>query len=220
MLRRAAMGHSKYRDMFALLAAEIDSEKREVLLRFAREWSRKDINGMPSEIAGYHKQLQWGDTWTNQSIGQHIINDLKKTHDMPVRIITTQRQLKDPRGIERIEVMDEFEMVQFALEIKQNNQIGLPEKPSRHMKKLIEQVPIFSEHKTEARVSDYYAPGEEYDHFTRALVTLLFSVRNILKGGDGSIVAGPLGGKKNMVQRDPEAEFAEALPNAPSEGFW
>lgn len=182
IIRQATLTYSKYRNMFGLLAGEVDSEEKEVHILFAREWPRSKLDRMAYDIGILFDTLKWGTTWVNQLVGEHIIDELKK-QNMKVKSITTQKQLKDPEGTKKVIVMDEFEAVQFCIELKQKNQIRFPEDAGKHLKKVLEQVPLFTEHKTEARISDYYAEGDEYDHYTRALLMFCFAARKLLIRG-------------------------------------
>ena len=102
---------------------------------------------------------------------------------VPVAVFTTQKDLKDPRGIDRLEVQDKVEQVQFAIWLRQVGALRWSSRPTGRMVALEEQLAQFSEHKTEAGSVDYYAPGEERDELVKALLAALFSGRTLLEKG-------------------------------------
>jgi len=190
IIRLAAIAHSKHRNAIGLVAIEIDKDLKLVYVKLARQWSRDKINEIPYEIAKLYNQIRWGNTYIDQLTGQHFIQDLRTVHHMPLQIINTQKNLKDPDDIERIEVMDKIEMTQFMLTLRQNHQVLFPENPSKTMGELEVQMSLYSEYKTEAGNVDYYAPGDEKDNLTKALLIDCFAARKYLKVGDVGIYVG------------------------------
>jgi len=188
IIRLAAIAHSKHRNAIGLVGVEVDSELKKVYVKLARQWSRDKINEIPYEISKLFEKIRWGNTFIDQLTGQHFIQDLKRIHHMPIQIINTQKNLKDPDEIERVKTMDKIEMTQFMLTLRQNHQVEFPEKPSKTMKELEEQMALYSEHKTEAGNVDYYAPGDELDNLTKALLIDCFVARKYLRIGIGSYV--------------------------------
>ena len=66
-------------------------------------------------------------TIIDQQVGEFFIQDLRN-HDIPIQVITTQKDLKDPKLIEKIKVMDKIEMTHFVMvALRQNHQIEFPE---------------------------------------------------------------------------------------------
>lgn len=180
IVKRAAISHSKHRNMFGLVGIEADSEKKEIHVKLARQWSRDKLNTIPLEIKKIHNKIMWDTTYTDQLVGEHFIQALRRDHNLRIQVINTQKNLKDPDDIEKVKTMDKVEMVQWMLTIFQDHQIKFPEKRSRHMEELTSQIAIFTEHKTEAGNIDYFAPGEEYDNLVKALMITCFSVRNMI----------------------------------------
>ena len=191
----AAIAHSKFRNAIGLVGIEIDSKQNKIRVRLAKQWSRDKLNIIPDEIGELYKKIKWGNTYIDQQTGQHLIQSLKQKEERPLRIIHTQKNLKDADEIERIKIMDKIEMAQFMLELRQNHVIEFPEKPSKDMTELEEQVALYMEHKTEAGTIDYYAPGEELDSLIKGLLIACFAARKILSGNDGIPVMGPVRGK-------------------------
>jgi len=185
IIRLAAIAHSKHRNAIGLVAIQIDKDLKLIYVKLARQWPREKINEIPSEISKLYNQIKWGNTYIDQLTGQHFIQELKRVHQMPLRIINTQKNLKDPDDIERIETMDKIEMTQFMLTLRQNHKIKFPKTPSKTMSELELQMPLYSEHKTEAGNVDYYSPGDEKDNLTKALLIACFAARKYLNSGSG-----------------------------------
>ena len=177
----AAIAHSKKRNAIGLVGVDIDIELKKVYVKLARQWPRTMINEIPYKIAELFEKIRWGNTYIDQLTGQHFITDLK-TRKMPLRIINTQKNLKEPDDIERIITMDKIEMTQFMVVLRQNHQVLFPDNPSKTMKELEDQMPLYSEHATEAGNVDYYAPGDEKDNLTKALLIDCFAARKYLTG--------------------------------------
>ncbi len=188
----AAIAHSKFRNAIGLVGIEIDPEKNKIRVRLAKQWNRTQLNIIPDEIGALHNKIKWGETYIDQQTGQHFIKSLKQEQEMPLRVITTQKNLKDADEIERTKIMDKIEMAQFMLQLRQNHVIEFPEKPSKDMIELEEQVALYMEHKTEAGTIDYYAPGEELDSLIKGLLIACFAARKFLSGDNEVIVMGPV----------------------------
>lgn len=165
--------------MIGIIGAEIDITQRKVYVKLARQWSREQINKIPDNIQNIYSKIQWEDTIIDQQTGQHFIQDLKRC-EMPMQVITTQKNIKDPDVIEKIQTMDKVEMIQLMLVLRKNHQIIFPEEPSEDMSQLEHQMSVFTEHKTEAGGIDYFAPGDEFDNLTKALLMLCFAARRQL----------------------------------------
>ena len=128
------------------------------------------------------ERVRWTGTAIDQLAGHHLIQELA-SKGLPVAPYTTQKDLKDPKGIERLETIDRVEQVQFTIWLRQVRALRWPRSPSPHVQALEEQVAQFAEHKTEAGSVDYYAPGEERDELVKALLAALFSARVLLERG-------------------------------------
>ncbi len=188
----AAIAHSKFRNAIGLVGIEIDSKQNKIRVRLAKQWSRDKLNIIPDEIGELYEKIKWGETYIDQQTGQHFIQSLKREEHMPLKIINTQKNLKDADEIERLKIMDKVEMAQFMLQLRQNHVIEFPERPSKDMSELEEQVALYMEHKTEAGTIDYYAPGEELDSLIKGLLIACFAARKLLSGGDGIPFMGPV----------------------------
>ena len=183
IIRRAAISHSKHRNAFGLIGIEADSESKRIRVKLARQWPRIKINETLPAIAEIYSKVNWDTTYIDQLTGEHFIQSLKREHHVPVKVINTQKNLKDPDDIERIKTMDKIEMVQWMVKVKLNHQIEFPPNPTVPMQELESQMSIFTEHKTESGNIDYFAPGDEYDNLVKSLMIACFSVRNVIDSG-------------------------------------
>lgn len=204
-IKLAAIAHSKFRNMFGLVGIEVNTQQKKAYVKLARQWPRKMINEIPHEIGKLYNKVQWGDTYIDQQTGQHFIQDLKQMGKLRLKIITTQKNLKDPTEIENLHVMDRIEMTQFMLTLRQNHQVIFPNIPSKTMMDLESQMPLYSEHKTESGNIDYFAPGEELDNLTKALLISCFAARKYLKIGN---VVMPVGGQ---IIETPEINYGMGM---------
>lgn len=216
-MRRAALTHSKHRNMFGLIGIEVDPDAAKISVRLARQWPRTDIVKITSDVAALYRKVEWDVTYVDQQTGHHLITTLTEKHSIPVRVITTQKNLKDPHDIERIRVMDKVEMVQWTYRALSAGQIRFPAAPSRDMKELMHQMSLFAEHKTEAGSIDYFAPGDEFDNLPKALMVVCFSVRSLIdRDGDTTHVMGglappPLGRDLGLTPQETEEDIIANL---------
>lgn len=204
-MKLAAIAHSKHRNMFGLVGIEVDPKLKKAYVKLAKQWSRDQINKIPYEIGALYRNVQWGDTYIDQQTGQHFIQDLKREQKLRLKIITTQKNLKDPTELENLHVMDKIEMTQFMLTLRKNHQVEFPITPSKTMMALESQIAIFSEHKTEAGNIDYYAPGEELDNLTKALLICCFAARKQLRIGTIGTFAG------GQISETPEINYGMGM---------
>lgn len=200
IVKRAAISHSKYRNEFGVVGIEANSDAKKIRVKLARQWPRTQINTIPEKIALLHSKVQWGQTYVDQLTGEHFIQDLRRQHKMQINVINTNKNLKEPDDIERVKIMDKIEMVQWMVTVKQKRQIEFPERPTSYMKELESQMALFTEHKTESGNVDYFAPGDEFDNLTKALMIACFSVRKLIDAGSDIEHIG--GGIPNMPSID------------------
>ena len=177
-MRRAAITHSKLRDVFGLVG--IEATLNRVTVKTAHQWDRKDMHRLPEDTSRFFRRLNWGKTYTDQLIGEHLITELRQ-FNVPMEVISTQKNMKDPHDLERIKRMDLVEAVQFVLSLLQKKILIFPKNPSKNMLELEEQMAMFTEKKTtEAGDVTYYGPGETIDCLPKALIIGCFSVRHII----------------------------------------
>lgn len=185
-----AISHSKQRKKFGLVVAGLDQKNRKLYVGYCMQWNRENLKSIIPKIKKLQKKLGWTHIIIDKQSGYHFIRSLKIT-GLSVKVISTQRNINDEKEIEDLEVLDKIEMTQLFLILKNNHQIVFPDNDS--LKILEDQVPIFSEHITEAGTVDYYASGEEPDDLIKSLIMCGFSYRKQLtEEVDLTIVAGPL----------------------------
>lgn len=190
-LKLVALAHSKHRNAIGLVGIEVDQIKQEISVRLAKQWPRNKINDIAPEVAEMYEKFQWFNTIIDFQVGDHVIQGLRRAGGMPIKIIHIQKKVKDKLEIERVKTMDIIEQTQFMLSIKLAHKLVFPEKPTTVMAELESQIAMFAEHKTEAGSIDYYAPGDEYDNLTKALIINCFAARPYMQGST-KIIGGPL----------------------------
>lgn len=185
-----AISHSKLRNAIGMVGIEIDDEEKIAYVRLAKHWKRDQMNEMPADIKTLYSKIKWDKTYADQQVGQHLLKSIEAQVSFTVFTITTQKNLKDPEDVEKIKVMDQTEMTQLFLSLKLAHKIQfpLPEDQKKDMISLIKQVEIFSEHTTEQGTISYYAPGEELDNLTKALMICCFVGRHSLTEGETPMI--------------------------------
>ncbi len=215
-IRLTGLAHSKHRNAIGMVGIEVEPIKQEISVRLAKSWPRKDINKIAPEVAAMYNKFQWFNTIIDFNIGDHVIQGLRRAGGMPIRIIHVQKKVKDRLEIERVRTMDIIEMTQFMLQQKLAHKILFPKEPTLEMQELESQIALFSEMKTEAGGIDYYAPGDEFDDLTKALIIVSFAARPYLQN-TGEVVGGPIG-KSNFNPPGGELLF-ETRADVTGRGF-
>lgn len=185
-----ALSHSKLRNAIGMVGIEIDIEKRIAYVRLAKSWRREEMNQMPIDIKSLYEKIKWDKTYADQAVGQHLLKSIEAKISFTIFTITTQKNLKDPEDVEKIKVMDQTEMTQLFLSLKLAHKIQFPKPKNQkvHMINLIKQVEIFTEHTTEQGNVTYYAPGDELDNLTKALMICCFVGRHLLTEGETPMI--------------------------------
>jgi len=193
-----AISHSKLRKTFGLVVCGLDKKNKKLYVGYAMQWNRNNLKSAIPKIKKLHEIFSWNHIIIDQQSGQHFIRSLKIT-GLNVKVISTGKNVKDEQDIENLEVLDWTEMTQLFLTLKNNHQIIFPE-DSKVVKILEDQVPIFSEHITEAGTVDYYASGEEPDDLIKSLIMCGFSCRKELTEDiEISVVCCPITGKRKSI---------------------
>jgi len=190
-IKLTALAHTKHRNAIGLVGIEVDPIKQEISVRLAKSWDRNDLNKIAPDVAGLYEKLEWFNTFIDFSVGDHVIQGLRRAGGMPIRIIQVSKKVRDYLEIDRVKTMDIIEMTQFLLQLKQAHKLLFPKEPSKEMRELEDQIALFSEHKTEAGGIDYYAPGDEYDDLTKALLIVSFGARPYLQDSV-EVIGGPV----------------------------
>ncbi len=208
-----ALSHDKQRQVFGVVGIEINEEKI-ANVRLAKIWKRDDMNKIAPDMKALNDKIKWDMTFADQLVGQHLIRSIEKSLQFQVQTITTQKNLKNPEDIELIKVMDITEISQLTLSLKQENRIQFPkENATKDMEDLMNEVQMFTEHVTESGTVAYYAPGEEHDCLTRALMICLFAGRTQLQNNlTRDIIKAGIAKKENAEQSF-DRFFKETLGN-------
>jgi len=193
-----AIYHSKLRKTFGLVVTGLDQENKKLYVGYALQWKRNQLKAIIPKIKRLHKNLDWDYIIIDQLSGEHFIKSLKSA-ELNVKVITTQKNVKEIDDIENLQVLNWVEMTQLFLILKNEHQIIFPES-KKVLKKLEDQVPIFSEHITEAGTAAYFASGEEPDDLVKSLIMCGFSCRKELtEDVDVSFAGGPMFGDKKLL---------------------
>ena len=195
------VAHSKLRNAIGAVGIEIDVDKHEIQVVMVKHWERNEINKIAPEIGNLFNKIEWENTIIDMQVGEHLIKSFRSTSDMPMRIIHIAKKVKDEKEIERVKTIDLVETVQFTLQLKLVHKILFPTRPSEAMQELEGQIALYSEHATEAGGIDYYAPGDEFDDLTKALIVAIFGARPFLND-DVEIIAGPITPKTAPTMED------------------
>lgn len=173
-----------------MVVSGLDQKNRKMYVGFVAQWDRDQLREIVPKIKKLQQELKWTHIIIDQQSGYGFIRSLRN-NGLSVKTISTQKNVNDEKDIDDLEVLDKIEMTQLFLTLKNNHQIIFPENDS--VKILEDQVPIFSEHITEAGTVDYYASGEEPDDLIKSLIMCAFSYRKQLtEEVDIIIVGGPI----------------------------
>ncbi len=198
-VKLVGIAHSKLRNSIGAVGIEVDPVKQEVLVRMARHWDRQQINEVAPGIAHMYSQFEWSNTIIDVSVGEHLIQSFRRIAKIPIRVIFIKKKVTDTSEIRRVKILDLTEMVQFMLQQKLIHKIKFPKKISPHMKELEDQIALYAEKTTEAGGVNYFAPGDELDDLTKALMIAVFAARPFMLDST-KIIGGPLRIKEPRVE--------------------
>ena len=210
MVKRASITYSKLREQLGLVGVETKKmpTKIAVLPKLARQWKVENIVKMVDDVVQLHEQMAWGDTYIEQESGEYLISLLKR--EIPIKVISTMKKVRDPKMLERIKIMDRVEMTEFLRMLKLNGQLLFPKKRSASMIRLEEQMPYWTKHVTEAGSIDYWSPGSEPDEQVRSLMVDCFSLRGVIENRSMEHVGGGI----PKIEADPDLtqDFSFSAP--------
>ena len=69
-------------------------------------------------IAKLYGAFEWDNTIVDLSVGEHVIQGLRRCSGMPIRVIFVKKKVTDVSEIRRVKTLDLIEMVQFMLQQK------------------------------------------------------------------------------------------------------
>lgn len=176
-----AFAPTKRRSHFGMVGIEIDPNIPIAYIRLAKIWKREEMNQIAPATKQMYSKIKWSATYAEQTVGEHLLKAIEMETGINVFPITTQKNLKEPSDIEKIGIMDQIEMTQLLLSLKQDHKLQYPPKPTGDMEKLIAETEMFTENITEQGTVSYYAPGNETDGLIKALMICCFAGRNSLQ---------------------------------------
>lgn len=142
-IRVGAITHSKLRNELGLVGIEAVPSVKRVYCKLVRQWPLEKVNEIPGEVYHLYSKFRFQPTYLDQLSGEYIIAALKRM-EVPTEVITTQKNLKDPKLLKKIKVMDIIEMTELLSKLKRNGQIRFPTKPTVNMQILEHEIPFFS----------------------------------------------------------------------------
>ncbi len=194
-----AFAPTKRRSHFGMVGIEIDPDIPIAYIRLAKLWKREDMNQIAPQTKAMYSKIKWSATYALQTVGEHLLKSIEMETGINVFPITTQKNLKEPSDIEKIAIMDEIEMTQLLLSLKQDHKIQYPPKPTGDMEKLIAETEMFTENISEQGAVSYYAPGAETDGLIKALMICCFAGRNSLQELSDEIIVVQGSSKSNKA---------------------
>lgn len=194
-VKLVGMAHSKLRNSIGVVGIEVDPVKQECYVKMANHWDRDNLNDIAPDVAKLFSKFEWDNTIVDLSVGEHVIQGLRRASGLPIKVIFIKKKVADVSEIRRVKQLDLIEMVQFMLQLKQAHKIKFGRFPSVTMQELQEQIALYAEKTTEAGGIDYYSPGDELDDLTKALMLALFAARPFMMDSM-KIAAGPITNKK------------------------
>lgn len=173
-MRIAGLDPGKQRDSFAFVGTEIREKK--IYVRGARRWLGRDYIDVERHIGMTVHQNTPFDYYVveRNSMGEHVVEVLKRQYKLPVLPVTTQRETKDKKKIYSPRIMGKNEMVRYMLILIQEGRLVFPKTKNDEIRELERQMSIFAEHKTEAGQFSYHAEGDEHDDLVMALMLACF----------------------------------------------
>lgn len=175
-IKIVGVAHSKLRNSIGAVGVEVDPIKQIIYVKLAKHWKREDINLIAPELSAMYHKHEWGKTIVDQMVGEHLVQGFRRG-GVPIKIIFIKKKVTEVSEIRRVKSLDLIEMVQFLLQQKLAHKIKFVETPSPTMKELEDQIALYAEKTTEAGGVDYYAPGDELDDLTKALMIAVFAAR-------------------------------------------
>jgi hypothetical protein len=197
-IKLVGIAHSKLRNAIGLVGITVDPVRQECSVNLAKHWDRNNLNDIGPEISDLFQKFEWSNTIIDLAVGEHIIQALRRG-GLPIKVIFIKKKVTDVSEIRRVKSLDLVEMVQFMLQMKQIHKIKFPKNPSPVMKELEDQIALYSEQTTEAGGINYYAPGDEMDDLTKALISAVFAARPMIQESI-EIIAGPLRTKEPDIE--------------------
>ena len=195
-MKHLGIAHSKHRNEFGLIGVELIDKT--IHIRYCKTWNRNDINQIPIDIKKIKDQINPDQIYTDQQIGESLIKSIRNNGSQ-VRVVTTQKNLKDPKKVREIKVIDKTEIVQLTLTLFKNNQIIIPKNPTEDMTYFIDQCQSYIEKVTESGNPNYYAEGENTDSLVTALLIVISSLRRKLSNYIPLIVGQPIDNKPKTI---------------------
>ena len=183
------------RDQSCLTSIQIHQDKKEFFVEGCKFWPLKTAyETIEYDVAKMHIKYQWRRIIVEvNAVGEHVYESMLRNYGLPVRPVTTVHRLSGDRvkknPAQRLRrSMPKNEMVLFFLKMKRLHKIKFPANPDENMKKLIKQLSIFSEKKTESGNITYSSPGLEHDDGVMSLLLAIFEAKNLIEDDTSHVI--------------------------------
>jgi len=117
------MAHSKLRNSIGVVGIEVDPVKQECGVKMAYHWDRDNLNDIAPDMANLFEKFEWDNTIIDLSVGEHVIQGLRRASGLPIKVIFIKKKVADVTEIRRVKQLDLIEMVQFMLQLKQAHKL-------------------------------------------------------------------------------------------------
>ena len=205
LIRIAGLDSGKQRDQTCLTSVQVHQDKKEFFVEGCKFWPLKtSYEVIETEIAKMHIKSQWSRIIVEvNAVGEHVYESMLRRYGLPVRPVTTVHKLSGDRvkknPAQRLRrSMPKNEMVLFFLKMKKLHKIKFPINPDDNMKKLIKQLSVFSEKKTESGNITYSSPGLEHDDGVMSLLLALFEAKHLIED-DATHIIGTIPKRRSTI---------------------
>jgi len=168
----------RFKDAFAFVLTEYDVANNKIRLLGARGWKGQEYPDVEAQLAKIHEKHNLDFFIVEQnSTGIHVLESMRKVHNVPVIGITSSNNIKSPKIIREAKTMDKTEHVGWIEEKRQEGVIAFPKKKTPGILTLINQLNTFVRKTTPSRITTYAAEGEQPDDFAMAFMVNTFFIR-------------------------------------------
>ena len=189
----AGLDVGKSQDYSAIVIGNVDPPNNILRIKAAKRWARKtDYKNVERDVEQIYKKTNLHFIGIEINGPGAVLHDHLKARGVRVKPVTTMGKITDIQKQRDFTKMSKPQYAKWILMAKQQNVIRFPAKSTKYLDELIEQIPLFKEHITEAGQAQYYAEGRSHDDLVMAMMVMCrFASKWIKLNGDGGIRAGP-----------------------------
>ncbi len=86
-IKLVGIAHSKLRNAIGLVGITVDPVRQECSVNLVKHWPRSELNNIAPDIAKLYAKFEWSNTIIDLSVGEHIIQSLRRVAHLPIRVI-------------------------------------------------------------------------------------------------------------------------------------